>query len=77
MAADLARAAARARSLLESGTPVTFVVGCSRCGMTAVEALAELRLTARRSGVRLEVRVEDEGFRALLDLAGLTGLLGD
>ncbi|WP_148573875.1 hypothetical protein [Nocardioides caldifontis] len=77
MAADLARAAARARALLEAGTPVTFVVGCRRCGMRAVETLAGLRLAARRLDVTFEVRVEDEGFRALLELAGLTDLLDD
>jgi hypothetical protein len=75
MAADLVRAESRARALLESGTPVTFVVGCNRCGLRGVEALAGLRLVARRSGVRLDVRVDDEGLRALLDLAGLADLL--
>jgi hypothetical protein len=77
MAADLVRAESRARALLESGTPVRFVVACRHCGMRGVEALAGLRLTARRSGVRLEVRVEDEGLLALLDLAGLADLLED
>jgi hypothetical protein len=75
MAADLVRAEARARELLESGTPVTFVVGCRRCGLRGVEALAALRLVARRTGARLDVRVDDEGLRALLDLAGLADLL--
>ena len=75
MAADLARAESRARTLLEEGTPVTFVVGCKRCGMPAVGVLAALRLVSRRTGVPLEVRIEDDGFRALVRLAGLTDLL--
>jgi len=77
MAADLVRAESRARALLESGTPVTFVVGCKRCGMPAVAVLAGLRLLSRRTGVPLEVRIEDAGLRSLVTLAGLTDLLDD
>ena len=77
MAPDLARAGRRARHLLEQGTPVTFVVGCDRCGMAAVELLANLRLLARRTGVRLEIRVRDEGFRSLVAMVGLSDLLDE
>jgi hypothetical protein len=77
MAQDLVRAGRRARTLLERGTPVTFVVGCRRCGMDAVELLAALRLTARRTGTRLDIVIEDQALRALVGLAGLSDLLDE
>jgi ABC-type transporter Mla MlaB component len=77
MSRDLARAAERARALLEEGTAVTLVVACRRCGMAGVELLAGLRLAARRTGTRLDIVVEDESLRALVALAGLTDLLDE
>ena len=47
MAQDLVRAGRHARALLDEKRSVTFVVGCSRCGVDAVELLAELKLPLR------------------------------
>ena len=77
MAQDLVRAGRRARALLDENRPVTFVVGCNRCGVDAVELLDELRLQARRTDAQLTIVVADEGFRRLVTLVGLADLIDE
>ncbi len=66
---------ARLRALLESGAAETVVcdVGkLARVDLAAVDALARLRLVARRSGSRFWVRHASAELQALLAFLGLS-----
>ncbi|MZE75516.1 STAS domain-containing protein [Streptomyces sp. SID5475] len=81
---------ARMRSLLERGEGTGGVPGhdgpspvvlcdagaVTRPDLATVEALARLRLTARRLGCRLRLRNAGPELRALLHLLGLDAVLG-
>ena len=58
-----------------TGVVTCEVPGGSRPDVVTAEALARLRLTARRHGWRLEVDGIGPDLRALLELLGLTGAL--
>jgi anti-anti-sigma regulatory factor len=63
------------RALLESTGAervVCDVAGLGPPGLTAVDLLARLDLTARRRGARIRLRDPDPALRAFLDLVGLT-----
>ncbi|MFG3260977.1 MULTISPECIES: STAS domain-containing protein [Streptomyces] len=53
------------------GLVVCEVAGLGVPGLTAVDLLARLQLTARRSGGRIRLRAPDPALLALLDLVGL------
>ncbi|MEV6405823.1 STAS domain-containing protein [Streptomyces bobili] len=53
------------------GLVVCEVAGLGVPGLTAVDLLARLQLTARRSGGRICLRAPDPALLALLDLIGL------
>ncbi|MFD5181373.1 STAS domain-containing protein [Streptomyces sp. NPDC058372] len=55
---------------------VCDVSGVREPQLAAVDALARLRLTARRAGCRLRLRHPTPQLRALLALTGLAGPLG-
>ncbi|GKQ40951.1 hypothetical protein ALMP_74700 [Streptomyces sp. A012304] len=62
------------RELLErtrAGVVVCDLAGLGPPGLTAVDLLARLQLTARRAGGRIRLRDPDPALRALLDLVGL------
>jgi len=63
------------RTLLEGGGPgrvvVCDVAGLGPPGLAAVNLLARLQLTARRSGGRIRLRDPSPALCALLDLVGL------
>ncbi|MEU1042376.1 STAS domain-containing protein [Streptomyces sp. NPDC005551] len=64
----------RVRAQLEAtgtGVVVCDVAGLGPPGLTAVDALARMELTARRAGGRIRLRNADPALRALLDLVGL------
>jgi ABC-type transporter Mla MlaB component len=86
VAADLTRAdipglcadlADRLRSAEAGGTVVCDVRAVTRPDVVTVEALARLRLTARRHGCALVVDGAGPRLRALIDLLGLTQPLGE
>jgi len=62
----------------DTGTPVVRcqVGGLVEPGVAAVEALARLRLTARRLDVELPIDGAGSRLRQLVALAGLSALLG-
>ncbi|XIE79917.1 STAS domain-containing protein [Streptomyces sp. SBR177] len=65
-------------ALLEAAEPglvVCEIGGLGRGGLGAVDALARLRLVARRRGHRLEFRGTGPELRELLGLVGLHELL--
>ncbi|OQD52538.1 hypothetical protein BM536_030670 [Streptomyces phaeoluteigriseus] len=62
------------RALLEraaGGVVVCEVAGLGAPGVTTVDLLARLQLTARRGGGRIRLRAPDPALLALLDLVGL------
>ncbi|MET9501150.1 STAS domain-containing protein [Streptomyces sp. NPDC006622] len=62
------------RSLLEGTGGAVVVCDAARLGtpgLTAVDLLARLRLTARRGGGHIRLRAPDPALLALLDLVGL------
>ncbi|MFD5267005.1 STAS domain-containing protein [Streptomyces sp. NPDC058335] len=62
------------RALLKGaggGLVVCEVAGIGAPGLTAVDLLARLQLTARRAGGRIRLRAPDPALLALLDLVGL------
>ncbi len=78
VAADLTRAdiPALCADIPEGGTVVCDVRAVTRPDVVTVEALARLRLTARRRGCTLVIDGADPGLRALIDLLGLRESLG-
>ncbi|MFI2208862.1 STAS domain-containing protein [Streptomyces sp. NPDC020141] len=62
--------------LLRAGATeaICEVGGLAPADLTAVDALARMRLTARRLGCRIRLRDASPELLALLDLIGLTGL---
>ncbi|MFI8961240.1 STAS domain-containing protein [Streptomyces sp. NPDC053493] len=65
-------------ALLEAAEPglvVCEVGGLARADLAAVDALARLRLAARRRGHRLVFRGAGPELRGILDLVGLGDLL--
>ncbi|MCX2185626.1 STAS domain-containing protein [Streptomyces sp. SKN60] len=65
-------------ALLEAAEPslvICEIGGLGRVGLGAVDALARLRLTARRCGHRLEFRGAGPELRDVLGLVGLGDLL--
>ncbi|MEU1073946.1 MULTISPECIES: STAS domain-containing protein [unclassified Streptomyces] len=72
--ADVPALCARLRSLYAAGARevVCDVGGLVRADLAAVEAVARLRLTARRAGGGLSLRGVGPGLAALLHLTGLT-----
>lgn len=78
--ADIPPLCERLRRLLcDAGTdPVTVDVGeCSTADLVTVEALARLRLTARRLGRRIRLGHADADLRRLLAWTGLDGEVRD
>ncbi|MFF1478610.1 STAS domain-containing protein [Streptomyces sp. NPDC058301] len=71
--ADVPPLCERLRALYAAGARevVCDVGGLVRADLAAVEAVARLRLTARRAGGRIEIRNAGPGLMALLRLAGL------
>ncbi|MFG2643182.1 STAS domain-containing protein [Streptomyces sp. NPDC048370] len=66
---------ARVCALLEGVAPTDVICdvgGLVHADLAAVDALARLRLTARRLGHRLRFRGTGRELRLLLDLVGLT-----
>ncbi|MGP4044995.1 STAS domain-containing protein [Streptomyces sp. 2A115] len=62
------------RAKLESsgaGVVICDVAGLGPPGLTTVDVLARLELTARRAGGRIRLRDPDPALRALLALVGL------
>ncbi len=62
------------RARIGAGGAGVVVCDCSGLGppgLTAVDALARMELTARRAGGRIRLRGADPALRALLDLVGL------
>ncbi len=87
---EVAALCERLRALLERreetgdvpGRGEPFAVVCdagavTRPDLATVEALARLRLTARRLGCRLRLRNAHPELRCLLRLLGLDGVVGD
>ncbi|MET8009399.1 STAS domain-containing protein [Streptomyces sp. NPDC005271] len=74
---DVPRLCARLRELARRGPgPVTVDVGAVRCpDLAVVEALARLRLTARRLGRGMRLRNVSGALEALLAWAGLDDAL--
>ncbi|MFF9843940.1 STAS domain-containing protein [Streptomyces sp. NPDC013740] len=69
---------ARLCALLDAAEPGDVLCelgGLDGAGLAAVDALARLRLAARRRGHRLTFRGAGPELRALLDFAGLGDLL--
>ncbi|MFJ9827489.1 STAS domain-containing protein [Streptomyces sp. NPDC101160] len=65
-------------ALLDAAEPAVVVCdvgGLDRAGLAAVDAVARLRLAARRRGHRLEFRGAGPELRGVLDLVGLGDLL--
>lgn len=75
--ADIALLCERLRALYAAGARevVCDVGALVRADLAAVEAVARLRLTARRAGGRLSIRNAGPGLVALLHLAGLAEVL--
>lgn len=71
--ADVPELCDRLRLLYGSGTDevVCDVGALTRPDLSTVEALARLRLTARRAGGRLRLRNAGPGLMSLLELTGL------
>ncbi|MEU9100785.1 STAS domain-containing protein [Streptomyces sp. NPDC048361] len=71
--ADVPLLCERLRGLYGAGARVVVcdLAALSRADLAAVEAVARLRLTARRAGGRVVLRNAGAGLVALLDLAGL------
>ncbi|MFI6688177.1 lipid asymmetry maintenance protein MlaB [Streptomyces sp. NPDC050485] len=71
--ADVPLLCERLRALYGGGVEevVCDLAALTRADLAAVEAVARLRLTARRAGGRLRVRNAGAGVAALLELAGL------
>ena len=57
-------------------TRVVFHLDEVRSDLAAVDALARLALTARRAGAALDLRGHDAELAPLLQVVGLSGLLG-
>ena len=75
---DIPALCARLRALLESSagdSVICDVGGPLRADTAAVDALARLLLTARRSGRQFRVRRASAELRDLLALMGLSGLV--
>jgi len=73
--ADAARLDARLRALPRGTVVVCDVSPLTEPDLAAVEALARLRLTAGRRGIRVGLRGASARLRELLALTGLEGLL--
>jgi len=73
--ADAARLDARLRALPRGTVVVCDVSPLTEPDLAAVEALARLRLTAGRCGIRVGLRGASARLRELLALTGLEGLL--
>ncbi|WP_328310617.1 STAS domain-containing protein [Streptomyces sp. NBC_00442] len=71
--ADVPLLCERLRGLYGGGARevVCDLAALTRADLAAVEAVARLRLTARRAGGRLRMRGAGAGLVALLELAGL------
>ncbi|MBX7465703.1 lipid asymmetry maintenance protein MlaB [Streptomyces sp. NPDC056132] len=71
--ADVPLLCERLRGLYGAGAHVVVcdLAALSRADLAAVEAVARLRLTARRAGGRVVLRNAGAGLVALLDLTGL------
>ncbi|MFJ8312681.1 MULTISPECIES: STAS domain-containing protein [unclassified Streptomyces] len=71
--ADVPLLCERLRVLYGAGVEevVCDLAALTRADLAAVEAVARLRLTARRAGGRLRMRNAGAGLGALLELAGL------
>ncbi|MFM9589048.1 STAS domain-containing protein [Streptomyces scabiei] len=71
---EVPRLCAEVRARLEEtggGAVVCDVAGIGPPGLAAVDALARMQLTARRSGGRIRLRDPAPALRALLRLVGL------
>ncbi|MER7926505.1 MULTISPECIES: STAS domain-containing protein [unclassified Streptomyces] len=72
---EVAELCAEVRARLETtagaGVVLVEIVGPGPPGLGAVDLLARLQLTARRSGGRIRLRSPAPALRALLDLVGL------
>ena len=73
--ADAARLDARLRALPRGTVVVCDVSPLTEPDLAAVEALARLRLTAGRCGIRVGLRGASARLRELLALTGLEGVL--
>ncbi|MFD9632110.1 STAS domain-containing protein [Streptomyces violascens] len=71
--ADVPLLCERLRALYGGGARevVCDLAGLTRADLVAVEAVARLRLTARRAGGNVRMRNAGAGLVALLELAGL------
>lgn len=71
--ADVPLLCERLRGLYGAGARevVCDLAALTRADLAAVEAVARLRLTARRAGGRVQMRNAGAGLVALLELAGL------
>ncbi|MFD7535817.1 STAS domain-containing protein [Streptomyces sp. NPDC059819] len=71
--ADVPHLCERLRGLYGGGARevVCDLAALTRADLAAVEAVARLRLTARRAGRRVRMRNAGAGLVALLELAGL------
>ncbi|NBE55709.1 STAS domain-containing protein [Streptomyces sp. YC537] len=78
--ADVPRLCEQARNGLEHTGATELICDAGALaepGLAAVEALARLRLTARRAGASLRIRDPGAGLRQLLLLVGLVEMLGE
>ncbi|RCH68025.1 STAS domain-containing protein [Streptomyces sp. SDr-06] len=73
--ADVPLLCERLRALYGGGAELVVcdLAALSRADLAAVEAVARLRLTARRAGRRVRMRNAGAGLVALLELTGLGG----
>ncbi|MFF3154061.1 STAS domain-containing protein [Streptomyces sp. NPDC057910] len=73
--ADVPHLCERLRRLYGGGAAevVCDLAAVTRADLAAVEAVARLRLTARRAGRRVRMRNAGAGLVALLELTGLGG----